>query len=146
CALLDHDDLLAPDALYQNIVALNKDPDLDLLYSDEDKIDEEGRFFDPHFKPQWCPDNLLSRNYIGHLLVTRNSLMRAVGGLRQGFEGAQDYDLLLRLTERTRRIHRIPRVLYHWRSHGQSTARSMEAKPYARQAAVRAVDEALRRR
>jgi GT2 family glycosyltransferase len=146
CALLDHDDLLTKDSLYQNVVALNRDPSLDLLYSDEDKVDEDGRFFDPHFKPQWSPDNLLHRNYICHLLVARTEQLRAVEGLRVGFEGAQDFDLVLRLTEKSQRIHHIPRVLYHWRAHSESTAQSIEAKPYARQAGLRAVEAALQRR
>ena len=146
CALFDHDDLLSPDALFHNVLALNRDRELDLIYSDEDKVDEQGRFSDPHFKPQWSPDNLLSGNYICHLAVMRTELLRAVGGLRVGFEGAQDHDLFLRLTERTQRIHHIPRVLYHWRIHAASTAQSMTAKPYARSAAFAALTEALDRR
>ncbi|MBK9276305.1 MAG: glycosyltransferase [Flavobacteriales bacterium] len=145
-ALMDHDDLLAPDALFHVVKRLQRAPDLDLLYTDEDKIDEQGRHSEAHFKPQWCPDHLLSRNYFGHLVVLRTALLREVGGFRPGFEGSQDYDLLLRVTERTDRIAHIPRVLYHWRIHAGSAARSEEVKPYAYDAAKRALTEALDRR
>jgi GT2 family glycosyltransferase len=145
-ALLDHDDLLAPDALFHNVLALNREPDLDMLYSDEDKIDEDGRRRDVFFKPEWSPDRFLAQMYTSHFSVYRTSLVRAVGGFRAGFEGSQDYDLVLRLTERTNRIHHIPRVLYHWRIHAGSTASSMDTKTYAEVAAVRAIREALERR
>lgn len=146
CAFVDHDDLLTPDALFQNVVALNRQPDLDLLYSDEDHIDEKDGPHNPQFKPDWSPDRLLACNYISHLAVIRTALLRELGGLRVGFEGAQDHDLLLRLSERTQRIHHIPRVLYHWRSHAGSTACSISAKGYSRHAASAAVREALARR
>ena len=156
-ALMDHDDLLAPDAIYHVVKRLNRDRALDLLYTDEDKIDEHGAHSDPHFKPQWCPDHLLSRNYFGHLVVARTSLLKDIGGFRAGYEGSQDYDLLLRLTERIDqraggsgrtkdRIAHIPRVLYHWRIHAGSAARGEDVKPYAYDAAKRALTEALERR
>lgn len=160
-ALMDHDDLLAPDAIYHIVKRLNRDRSLDLLYTDEDKIDEQGVHSDPHFKPQWCPDHLLSRNYFGHLVVARTSLLNDIGGFRAGFEGSQDYDLLLRLTERIEgamgslptgegrggvHIAHIPRVLYHWRIHAGSAARGEDVKPYAYDAAKRALTEALERR
>jgi O-antigen biosynthesis protein len=145
-ALMDHDDLLAPDALHHVVKALNKDRTLDLLYTDEDKVDASGKHREPHFKPQWCPDHLLSRNYFGHLVVLRTFILKDIGGFREGFEGSQDYDLLLRVTERTQRIHRIPRVLYHWRIHEGSAAQGEEVKPYAYDAAKRALTEALERR
>jgi len=156
-ALMDHDDLLAPDAIYHIVKRLNRDRSLDLLYTDEDKIDESGAHSDPHFKPQWCPDHLLSRNYFGHLVVARTALLKDIGGFRAGFEGSQDYDLLLRLTERIEagvagearakdRIAHIPRVLYHWRIHAGSAARGEDVKPYAYDAAKRAITEALERR
>ncbi|HEX2616536.1 MAG TPA: glycosyltransferase [Flavobacteriales bacterium] len=145
-ALMDHDDLLAPDALHHVVKALNRDRALDLVYTDEDKIDEQGRHSEPHFKPQWCPDHLLSRNYFGHLVVLRTAILKDIGGFRAGFEGSQDYDLLLRFTERSQRIARVPRVLYHWRIHSASAARSEEVKPYAYDAAKRALGEALVRR
>lgn len=146
CALLDHDDLLSPDALFQNVLAINRHRDIDLLYSDEDMVDEHDWFHEPHFKPQWSPDKLLSNNYITHLAVIRTALLREVGGLRVGLEGAQDHDLVLRITERTQRIRHIPRVLYHWRRHAGSTAQSMMAKPYALTAAFTALSDALERR
>lgn len=145
-ALMDHDDLLAPDAIYHVVKRINRDLSLDIVYTDEDKVDEAGRHSDPHFKPQWCPDHLLSRNYFGHLVVVRTALMKEVDGFRPGFEGSQDYDLLLRLTERTQRIARVPRVLYHWRIHSGSAARGEDVKPYAYDAAKRALTEALQRR
>lgn len=145
-ALMDHDDLLTPDALYHIVKRLQLHPSLDVLYTDEDKVDEQGRHSDPHFKPQWCPDHLLSRNYFGHLVVLRTALMKEVGGFRPGFEGSQDYDLLLRCTERTQGIVRIPRVLYHWRIHAGSAAHGEDVKPYAYDAARKALTEALERR
>lgn len=144
--LMDHDDLITKDALYQNLKLLNKQPKLDLIYSDEDKVDEQQHFSEPHFKPQWCPDHLLSRNYFGHLVVLRSSIMKEIGGFREGFEGSQDYDLMLRFTERTERIAHIPKVLYRWRIHSGSAAQSEEVKPYAYDAAKRALTEALERR
>ena len=145
-AFMDHDDLLAPDALYHIVKRLDRDRSLDILYTDEDKVDQEGRHSEPHFKPQWCPDHLLSRNYFGHLVVARTSLVREAGGFRTGFEGSQDYDLLLRITERTTRIAHIPRVLYHWRIHPASAAQGEDVKPYAYDAAKRAITEACVRR
>jgi len=145
-AFMDHDDALALDAIYHVAKKINVDNSLDLLYTDEDKINEQGKYSEPHFKPQWCPDHLLSRNYFGHMVVARTTLVRSVGGFREGFDGSQDYDLLLRLTERTQRIARIPRVLYHWRIHAGSLALSEDVKPYAYHAAKRALTEALIRR
>ncbi|MBW4693768.1 MAG: glycosyltransferase [Lyngbya sp. HA4199-MV5] len=145
-ALLDHDDLLTPDALYEVALLINRQPDADLIYSDEDKIDEQEELRDPYFKPDWCPDSLLSRMYICHLGVYRRSLLEAIGGFRPGFEGSQDYDLALRFTEKTDHIFHIPKILYHWRLTPVSAASSTEAKPYAHQAARKALTEALQRR
>jgi GT2 family glycosyltransferase len=144
--LLDHDDLLTPDALFEAVLALNADPTLDMIYSDEDKVDEAGRLCEPHFKPDWSPESYLSRNYTCHFGVYRRSLVESLGGMRPGFEGSQDYDLVLRLTELSERIHHIPKVLYHWRKHAQSTSADGAAKPYARAAAIKALNEALQRR
>lgn len=144
--LLDHDDLLTQDCIYHVVKLLNAEPETDLVYSDEDKIDENGQHTMPHFKPKWCPDNFLSRNYFGHVVVCRTSLLREIGGFRVGFEGSQDYDMLLRFTEKTQRIAHIPRVLYHWRIHSASAARSEDAKPYAYHAAQKALTESLMRR
>lgn len=147
-ALLDHDDELSPLALYCVALALNRRPDLQLIYSDEDKLDREGRRCDPHFKPDWNPDLFTSQNYISHLTVYRTALVCEVGGFREGFEGSQDYDLTLRCAERIEpaQIHHIPRVLYHWRMAEESTAGAAGAKPYALTAALRAMQEHFDRR
>ena len=145
-ALLDHDDTLEPDALFENAVAIARDPATDVIYSDEDKIDAEGRRTEPYFKPDWSPDSILARNYVSHLGVYRTALVRDVGGFRDGFEGSQDYDLLLRVAERTQAIRHIPRVLYHWRVTAGSTAEHRAAKSYAYDAGARAIEEALARR
>ncbi len=145
-ALLDHDDLLAPDALYEAALLLNKHPEADFIYTDEDKIDEQGDFSNPAFKPDWSPDSFLCRMYSCHLSFYRRSIVNAIGGLRVGFEGSQDYDLVLRFTEQTDRVFHIPKVLYHWRIHDASIAQSAAAKPYAYDASERALQEALQRR
>ena len=146
-ALLDHDDLLAPHALYMVAVEINRWPRADLIYSDEDKIDADGRRFDPYFKSDWNPDLVLSQNMISHLGVYRTALVRAAGGFRVGFEGSQDYDLALRIIERTapERIRHIPFVLYHWRTAPGSTAAGTQNKSYAVDAARRAIQEHLDR-
>jgi GT2 family glycosyltransferase len=145
-AFVDHDDLLSPDALYEIAAALARRPETDILYSDEDKIDDAGNFSEPHFKPDWCPESFLSRMYVGHLLVCRRTALEAAGAFRSDFDGSQDYDLVLRLSERTERIVHIPRVLYHWRVHAASTAAAASVKSYARGAAERALNAALERR
>ncbi len=146
-ALLDHDDELRPHALLEMAEAIVRQPTLDLLYSDEDKIDERGRRFEPNFKPDWNPDLLLSQNYLCHLTVVRTRLAREVGGFRAGFEGSQDHDLVLRCVERLpgSHIHHVPRVLYHWRAVAGSTALERGAKDYADQAGARAVADHLER-
>ncbi|UCE31983.1 MAG: glycosyltransferase, partial [Burkholderiales bacterium] len=144
--LLDHDDLLAPHALLRMAQAIAAQPDADLLYSDEDKLDEHGLRCLPFFKPDWSPALALVQSYVGHLLCARRSLVEAVGGFRAGFEGSQDFDLVLRLSERARRIVHLPEVLYHWRMHAASTAAGTGAKPYAHEAGRRAVAEHLARR
>ncbi|MBF0239068.1 MAG: glycosyltransferase [SAR324 cluster bacterium] len=146
-ALLDHDDLLTPHALYKVVELLNKHSDVDMIYSDEDKVDESGYLKDPYFKADWSPDTFLSRMYTCHLGVYRRSLIDKIGGFRPGFEGAQDYDLVLRLTEQTKQIFHIPDILYHWRIHSGSTAMGgQQIKPYAYVAAEKALKEALERR
>lgn len=146
CLLLDHDDELSSDCMYEIVKLLNENQELDLIYSDEDKIDENGKHSMPHFKPQWCPDSFLSRNYIGHVVVCRTSILRKIGGFRVGFEGSQDYDMLLRFTEQTQRIGHISKILYHWRIHAASTASVEDVKPYAYEAARKALTEACTRR
>jgi O-antigen biosynthesis protein len=145
-ALLDHDDVLPPEALYEVALLLNQHPEADMIYSDEDQITETGDRKNPYFKPEWCPDSFLSKMYTCHLGVYRRSQIVAIGGFRTGFEGSQDYDLVLRLTEKTDRIFHIPKILYHWRIHDQSVTSGHEAKPYAYLAAERAIAEALHRR
>ncbi len=146
-ALLDHDDELAPAALYFVALALQKDPNLQVIYSDEDKLDRQSRRSDPYFKSDWNPQLFLGQNYISHLGIYRTELVRRVGGFRVGFEGSQDYDLTLRCLEQIapEEIHHIPRVLYHWRTTDESTATFAAAKPYAQEAAQRAVQEHLDR-
>ncbi len=145
-SFLDHDDVLAPDALFEVALALNAQPDLDYIYSDEDKIDEAGTYSGPFFKPDWCPDSFLGRMYTCHFGTIRRSLVEAVGGFRPEFDGSQDYDLVLRVTERTERVHHIPRILYHWRRHDLSAASNTGAKSYAYLAGKKAIEEALERR
>ena len=143
---MDQDDLITVDALYFNAKVINENDQVDLIYSDEDKVDDNGVHSYPHFKPDWSPDNLLSRNYLGHLTVFKASIMNDIGGWRLGFEGSQDYDLVLRFTEKTDAIYHIPKVLYHWRIHEASAAAGEDAKPYAYIAAKKALQEALTRR
>src|SRR6267154_1622374 len=146
-AFLDADDLLAEDALFWVAQTVAAHPDVDLIYTDEDKVDKTGRRFDPHFKTAWNPALMLSQNAFSHLGVFRRSLVEKVGRFRQGYEGAQDHDLLLRCASATAadRIRHIPRVLYHWRTLAHSTAQGIEAKPYAWAAGRRAIEDHLRR-
>jgi O-antigen biosynthesis protein len=143
-AFLDHDDELAPDALAEVVRALNANPAPELLYSDEDKLSVEGARCDPFFKPGWSPEHFLGQMYTCHLTVARVSLVRAVGGFREGYEGAQDYDLWLRMIARKPRIAHVPRMLYHWRKIPGSAAAEAAAKPYALANARRAIDEYMR--
>jgi len=144
-AFLDHDDELSPNALTEVARAIQANPNVDWIYSDEDKIDVRGIRHAPYFKPDWNPDLLLSQNYICHLTVYRRSLLQQLGGLREGFDGAQDFDLALRASIVTpaEQIVHIPRVLYHWRTAETSTARSAAAKPAAGAAGVRALQDYL---
>ncbi|RCV65570.1 Glycosyltransferase, partial [Methanophagales archaeon] len=146
---LDHDDELAPVTLYEIVNLLNENPDFDYIYSDDDKIDERGKRKEPFFKPDWSPDTFLSCNYPIHITAIRKSLLDLVNGFRKGYDGSQDYDLFLRVTERIgkNRIAHIPKILYHWRTIATSAASSLEAKPYAYTAAKKALkDAAVRRR
>ena len=145
-ALLDHDDSLEPEALAEIARALDVHPDADVLYSDDDKIDEQDRRFDPHFKTDWAPDLLLTFPYLGHLLVVKRELLDKVGGFRSEFDGSQDYDVMLRVTEHARRVVHVPRVLYHWRKVAGSAAGDENAKPWAHEASRRALEDALHRR
>jgi GT2 family glycosyltransferase len=146
-ALLDHDDELAPHALYMVVEAVNDRPDLDLIFSDEDKIDTDGKRREPWFKSDWNYDLMLSQNAVVHLAVFRRRLVEEVGGFRSSFDGSQDYDLTLRVAERTTadRIHHIPFILYHWRAIPGSVAAGVGEKAYPYDAAVRVLQEHLDR-
>lgn len=146
-AMLDHDDLLRPHALYEVAAEINRHPDATVIYSDEDKIDENGHRFDPFFKPDYSPETLLTMNYLNHLTVHRTQLVRQAGGWRVGFEGSQDYDLNLRILEHVRptTVRHIPKILYHWRAIQGSTATSVAEKPYTWEIGRHAIQEHLAR-
>ncbi len=145
-SLLDHDDAITLHALYKVVELLNQFPEADMIYSDEDKIDENDIISHPFFKPDWSPDYFLSTMYTCHLGTYRKSLVDKIGGFRIGYEGSQDYDLVLRLTEETDKIFHIPDILYHWRMHENSTALNSNSKLYAYEIALKVVDDALKRR
>ncbi len=147
-ALLDHDDVLAPTALYWVAEAIRETPDAAIVYSDEDHVDPDGVRSTPHFKCEFNYDLFLAQNMVSHLGVYRTALVREVGGFRVGYEGSQDYDLSLRIVERAtpEQIVHLPRVLYHWRTLPGSTACGAGEKPYAFEAAKRAIEDHLRRR
>ncbi|MHA6667343.1 glycosyltransferase family 2 protein [Homoserinimonas sp. A447] len=144
-ALLDHDDLLLPGALRTVAEAIEADPEIDYLYTDEEKVDEFGYRFETFRKPMWSPERFRGQMYTGHLSVLRTELVRQVGGFRSEYDGSQDHDLVLRVSEKARVIHHVPEVLYLWRAHGGSTASTAGAKPYAWDAGVRAVNAHLAR-
>lgn len=139
--LLDHDDVIEPEALALVEAQVQQHPDLDYCYSDEDHLSMDGRCINPFYKPDWSPERLRAQNYCCHLSVFRASLLAEVGGFREGFDGSQDYDLILRATERARRVVHIPVVLYHWRQLPTSVAGDSGAKPYAYDAGRRALQE-----
>ncbi|MBV5334001.1 glycosyltransferase, partial [bacterium] len=147
-AVMDHDDELPPHALYMVAKEINDHPDADIIYSDEDKIDENGKRYDPYFKSDYNPDLLHGQNMFNHLSVFRRSLLTDLGGFRIGFEGSQDYDLALRAVEATppERIRHIPFVLYHWRVFSPSSAFSTTTLDKATDAARRALSEHFARR
>ena len=145
-AFLDHDDVLKPNALFEVAKLLNASPHLDYVYSDEDKQELDGRLVAHFFKPDWSPDLLMSVNYVTHFSVYRRSLLEHVGGFRSGFEGSQDYDLVLRVTEVTDRVGHVPLPLYSWRKVPGSAAASLDFKDYAWEAGRKALSEAAQRR
>ena len=145
-ALMDDDDLLTEDALFENIKVLNENKKLDFIYSDEDKMSPNGTLCDPHFKADFSPDTLLSLNYICHFVVIRKKLVEEVGGFTVGLEGAQDHDLFLRVTEKTNNIYHIPKILYHWRMVEGSTSMTISNKSYATDKGKIAIENALKRR
>jgi O-antigen biosynthesis protein len=142
---LDHDDVIEPDALFQIVKLLQAHPDADLIYSDEDKLSDDG-FEAPLFKPDWSPDFLRSYNYLGHLTAVRRDIVQKAGGFRSQFDSAQDYDLFFRVIEQTGRIHHIPRILYHWRRSESSSAISVRQKPEQLEASRLAIEDHLKRR
>lgn len=146
-ALLDNDDELAPNALFEVAKALNRDKKIDFIYSDEDKLDLRGRRVSPFFKPDWSPDLFFSMNYTCHLSCFRRSIVKKVGGFRLGYEGSQDYDLTLRIVEKIspERIYHIPKILYHWRELTTSTAASSGAKKYTSDASLKALNDYLKK-
>lgn len=138
--LTDHDDLLSPEALYQCAKAVQKEPQTDVIYSDEDKVDMSGKkFFEPHFKSDYNIDLLCTMNYICHLFVVRKDVMERAGLFESCYDGAQDHDFILRCTEKAEHIVHIPKVLYHWRCHAQSTSENPESKLYAFENGCKAV-------
>lgn len=143
---LDQDDELTRNALYEIVKVINKNPDVELIYSDDDKVDEKGYYYDFQFKPNWSPELLLSYCYISHLKVIKRDLIEKIGGFRKGFEGSQDYDLLLRISDFVKNVYHIPKILYHWRSIPGSTALSASAKPLSIEAGRKAIEDNLRRR
>lgn len=143
--LLDHDDLLTPGALSANARQIARHPDVDYLYSDEDKVDDDGRLYDEFQKPGWSPERLRGQMYTSHLSVMRTEVVRRVGGFREGYDGSQDHDLALRVGEVARRVVHIPEVLYHWRAVVGSASADINAKPYATIAGARAVQDHMDR-
>ena len=144
-ALLDHDDFLEPDTLYE-IARQIKEKRADIIYTDEDKISANGtEYFQPHFKPEFNLDLLRSNNYICHFFAVKREIVQKVGGFQKEFEGAQDYDFIFRCVEKSKKIVRVPKILYHWRTHRESTADNPQSKQYAFDAGRRAIEEHLRR-
>jgi GT2 family glycosyltransferase len=145
-ALMDNDDEITPDALYEVVQVINQNENVDFIYSDEDFISPQGEYINPHFKPDFSPDLLLSHNYITHLSCFRKTLLDSVGDFNSEFDGSQDYDLFLRLTEKTSDIHHIQKVLYHWRMLETSTSANSEAKPESIERSKHVLEAALKRR
>lgn len=144
--LLDHDDLLAPNALFEIAKAIGRHPQAELLYTDEDKVTADtSEHFQPHLKPDFNLDLLRSNNYICHFLVVKRSLVKKTGGFHREFDGAQDYDFIFRCVENAKEIVHIPEILYHWRTHKSSTADNPDSKRYAFEAGKRAIEAHLAR-
>ena len=144
--LVDNDDVIEKDALYYIVEALNNDKTIDMIYTDEDKIDFKGKLMEPHFKPDYSPDTFMGVNYICHLCCLRKSIVDELGGFRSEFDGSQDFDLFLRFVEKTTNIYHIPRILYHWRQTKTSTAGYLGNKSYAYVSGKKALEDALSRR
>lgn len=147
-AMMDNDDVIPKNALYEMVKKLNENKSIDFIYTDEDKLDLDGTRCDPNFKPDYSPDSLLSSNYFCHFTLLRTSILKEIGGWKVGYEGAQDYDLFLRFTEKTTpdKICHIPKILYHWRKVEGSTSMAIDNKNYAIERGKKAVEDALKRR
>ena len=143
--LLDHDDLLAPNALFEVVAAINENQNIDVLYTDEDKVGEEGKHFEPNFKSDLNLEFLRANNYICHFFVVRTQIVEAIGGFRPQFNGAQDYDFIFRCIEQGRETYHIPKILYYWRMHKNSTAENPDSKLYAYEAGKKAIEAHLAR-
>ena len=146
-ALLDHDDVLPKFALYEIVKCINENPNVEFIYTDEDKISKKGKRFDPYFKTNFAIDTLRSQNYICHLSVFKKEVMDKLKGFRKEFDGAQDYDIFLRMSEIVdyKNIIHIPKILYHWRVHKESTSKASEAKPWAFDAGTKAIESHIKR-
>ena len=144
--LFDHDDLLSPAALYEIAKIIDENDSIDFIYSDSDKISEEGIRFEPFFKPDWSPATMLSVNYVAHLCCFRKKLLESIGEFKKEVEGAQDWDVILRISEKCRQIYHIQKILYHWRVTQTSTASSMDTKPFASNSQIIAVTNHLKRK
>ena len=146
-ALLDHDDVLSKFSLFEVVKAINDNPEVEFIYTDEDKITKKGKRFDPYFKTDFAIDTLRSQNYICHLSIFKKELMDKLNGFRKEFDGAQDYDIFLRMTETVdyKNIIHIPKILYHWRVHKESTSKASKAKPWAFEAGKRTIEEHIKR-
>lgn len=141
-ALLDHDDFLAPNALFEFVKAINENGDADCLYSDEDKVDQDGKLhYFPHFKSDYNPDLLHTNNYICHFFAVKTSIIKKIGGFRSNFDGAQDFDLVLRCIDESKSVVHVPKILYSWRCHKDSTSANTDSKGYAFEAGKRALEE-----
>jgi glycosyltransferase involved in cell wall biosynthesis len=145
-AFMDSDDVLHPMALFEVVKFLNKNPDADLIYTDEDKLTLDNRRRRPEFKPGWSPDRFLTYNYINHLTVCRKTWVDRVGGFRARYNWSQDYDLYLRITEKTDKIYHIPGILYHWREIPGSSASKVDIRPEAQAKSMELLTETLQRR
>lgn len=142
---LDHDDLISIDCLYEVVKIINKIKNVDFIYTDEDKIDESGERFEPYFKPDFSPETLECNNYITHFVVVKKDLLKKLGALNSKFNGAQDFDFVLRATEKANKIIHVSKILYHWRVHKSSTAGVADSKPYAYEAGIKVIEEHLKR-
>lgn len=145
-AFLDHDDLLEPDTLFEYVTVLQDGTEVDMFYCDEDLLGSDGVRRFPFLKPDWSPEVLLGMNYVTHFVVVKRTLVQRLGGMRSEFDGAQDYDLVLRLDDSALAVHHVPKVLYSWRQSKRSTSRTSRAKPWAYEAGLLAVRETLKRR